>query len=128
VNKLDRNGRSVRFRGPLGCAEDMVARGCARAARRELDTEASTEWLPVWSGKSHQPLKPGEIVPLEIALEPSCTFFEAGESIELIVSADEIVRIPPFRKDVSLNRGVHVFHAGGAYDSHLLIPVINPPA
>ena len=128
VNKLDRNGRSVRFRGPLGCAEDMVARGCARAARRELDTKASTEWLPVFSGTSHQPLKPGEIVPLDIALEPSCTFFEAGESIELIVSADEIVRIPPFRKDVSPNRGVHVFHAGGSYDSHLLIPVINPPA
>ena len=42
----------------------------------------------------------------------------------LIVSARDIVRAPIFKKDTSLNRGRHVLHMGGRFDSHLLLPRI----
>ena len=48
------------------------------------------------------------------------------ETLELIVASDEIIPSPPYRKDVSFNRGTHVIHCGGACDSHLLVPVISP--
>ena len=79
VDKLDAAGQSMRFRGSVGNAEDMVTRGFCRVSRRELDAELSTEWQPVLSGTSHLPLKPGERVPVDIALYASSTFFYAGQ-------------------------------------------------
>ncbi len=124
ADKRDRTGRPVRFRGSVGNIDDMVTRGYCRVSRRELDAAESTEYQPVLSGTSHRPLAPGEIVPVDIALYPSSTLFAAGESLELIVSASAIIRSPPYEKDASFNRGIHVIHCGGSHDSHLLVPVV----
>jgi predicted acyl esterase len=102
----------------------MVTRGYGRVSRRELDPEESTEWHPVPKGAREQKLKAGEIVPVDIALYPSSTFFAAGESIQLIVAPHEIIPSPPYIKDASFNRGTHVIHFGGDYDSYLLVPTI----
>jgi putative CocE/NonD family hydrolase len=124
VNKLDRNGNPVHFFGSVGNTKDMVTRGYGRVSRRELDPEESTEWHPVPKGAREQKLKAGEIVPVDIALYPSSTFFAAGESIQLIVAPHEIIPSPPYIKDASFNRGTHVIHFGGDYDSYLLVPTI----
>jgi hypothetical protein len=126
VNKLDAQGQTVHFLGSVGNRNDMVTRGFCRVSRRELDVEESTDYQPILTGNSHMPLEPDQIVPVDIALYPSSTFFAAGDSLQLIVSSDEIVRSPPYRKNVSMNRGTHVFHCGGDFDSHLLIPIIPP--
>ena len=102
----------------------MVARGPIAVSRRALDPDASTGWEPVLLDSRDDRLEPGEIVPVDIAIDPSSTFFAAGEGIELIVSPKEIVPSPPYRKDNACNRGVHIVHAGGDRDSHLLIPVV----
>ena len=102
----------------------MVTRGYCRVSRRELDPAESTEWHPVQKGASEQKLKAGEIVPVDIALYPSSTFFAAGETLQLIVASHEIIPSPPYFKDESLNRGTHVLHFGGEYDSHLLVPKV----
>ena len=78
VNKLDRDGNSVHFNGSVGNKRDMVTRGYCKVSRRELDPVESTEWHPVQKGASEQKLKPGEIVPVDIELYPSSTFFSAG--------------------------------------------------
>jgi predicted acyl esterase len=73
-------------------------------------------------------------VPLEIEIWPSGTSFAKGETLRLIVQGDDINRysreIAPvyFRHEASVNRGRHVLHVGGAYDSHLLVPVIDQSA
>jgi len=71
-------------------------------------------------------LKAGEIVLVDIELYPSSTLFSAGESLQLIIAAEEIISSPPYRKDASFNRGKHVVHFGGKYDSFLLVPKIAP--
>ncbi len=124
VNKLDARGRSVHFHGSVGNRNDMVTRGYCRVSRRELDLEESTDYQPVLTGTTHLPLEPEQIVPVDIELYPSSTFFSAGESLQLIISSDEIIPSPPYQKDVSVNRGRHVIHYGGDYDSHLLVPIV----
>lgn len=124
VNKLDDRGRTVHFRGSVGNHKDMVTRGFCRVSRRELDVEASTDYQPVLKGTTHLPLEPNQIVPVEIELYPSSTLFAAGESLELIISSNEIIPSPPYVKDVSINRGIHVVHCGDDCDSHLLVPII----
>lgn len=124
VAKRDHGGRLVEFRGSVGNSHDMVTRGFCRVSRRELDAAESTEWQPVLAGTSHRPLQPGEKVAVEIELYASSTFFEAGESLELIVASEEIIPSPPYRKRVDTNRGIHAIHFGGPFDSYLLVPVI----
>ena len=124
VNKLDRDGSAVHFNGSVGNKRDMVTRGDCRVSRRELDPVESTEWHPVQIGTSEQKLKTGEIVPTDIELYPSSTFFSAGETLQLILASNEIIPSPPYRKSVECNRGKHVIHFGGEYDSYLLVPII----
>jgi putative CocE/NonD family hydrolase len=124
VNKLDHGGKSVNFYGSVGNKKDMITRGWLKVSRRELDSAESTEWHPVQKGTSEMLLKPGEIVPVDIELYPSSTFFSAGESIQLIISSDEIIPSPPYKKSAVINSGIHVLHFGGKYNSYLLVPKI----
>ena len=102
----------------------MITRGWMKVSRRELDPDESTEWHPVQKGTSELFLKPGEIIPVDIELYPSSTFFTADESIQLILSADEIIPSPPYKKSAVINSGNHVLHYGGKYDSYILVPKI----
>ena len=103
----------------------MVTRGFCKVSRRELDPVESVAWHPVLKGTSEQKLKAGEIVPVDIELYPSSTFFAIGEGLQLIIASHEIIPSPPYQKDVSCNRGKHVLHVGGSYDSYLLVPKIE---
>ncbi len=66
-------------------------------------------------------------MPLEIEILPSGTRFGPGETLRLVIQGRDVYRYPrPLIQalhDDSVNRGPHVIHAGGDYDSHLLIPV-----
>ena len=124
VDKLDRAGERVPFYGSVGNHEDAVARGQIQVSRRALDPARSTEWEPVPLNTHEAPLVPGEIATIDVSILPSSTFFEAGEGIELILSPNEIVPSPPFKKRNVANRGFHLFHLGEGRDGHLRIPVI----
>ena len=124
VNKLDANGDPVHFFGSIGNRKDMITRGWCRVALRELDPVESTEWNPVQAAARWQKLSLGEIVPVDVPLYPSSTFFRAGETLQLIVSSHEIISSPPYSKVAPFNRGTHVVHFGGEYDSHLLVPKV----
>jgi len=124
VNKVNRDGNSVHFNGSVGNKKDMATRGFCKISRRELDPVESTEWHPVLKGDSEQKMKPGEIVPVDIELYPSSTFFAVGETLQLIIASEEIIPSPPYKKSVDCNHGKHVLHFGGKYDSYLLVPKI----
>ncbi|MEM7017841.1 MAG: CocE/NonD family hydrolase [Pseudomonadota bacterium] len=124
IEKLSTRGQRIRFYGSVGNYADLVTRGLIKVSRRALDEKRSTEWEPVLLNQRDEKLKPGEVVPLEIALNPSSTFFTQGESLQLVISPNEIVSSPPYVKDNRCNHGLHVVHTGGVYDSYLLIPVI----
>ena len=124
VYKVNQDGGTEYFYGVIGNDKDCVTKGFCRSSRRELNQAESTEWNPVLTGTSEQKLAPGQIVPVDIALYPSSTFFAAGESLKLIISSKEIIRFAPFKKNTKDNFGQHVLHSGGEYDSYLLLPEI----
>ena len=49
----------------------------------------------------------------------------AGSRVFAIQAIEQsIVSWPAYIKDASVNRGTHVLHFGGEYDSHLLVPKV----
>jgi predicted acyl esterase len=120
VRKLDKKGVFVPFRGSTGLSEDAVTRGYALASLRDLDPKRTKAHYPAISYKK-LPVAPGTKMQLSMRLEPSSTFFETGEAIELVLSSKEIVPTGPYVKSLCGNTGTHVVHIG---DSYLLIPKI----
>jgi predicted acyl esterase len=136
LKKFDRRGREIYFPDFNHTENGRVARGWLRASHRERDEARSTPYQPWLKHERALKLKPGEIVPVEIEIWPTSVFFKAGESLELTVQGGEFVNamasnpLPAKHGRIStghaqtINRGRHVIHTGGSYDSHLLVPVI----
>jgi predicted acyl esterase len=131
VQKLDAGGAAVGFHFYAFFDNGPMALGWLRASHRALDKARSTPQQPIHSHRREEPLQPGQIVPVEIEIWPSSTLFRAGETLRLVIKGMDIYRegLPnlPFARHEDLrNRGRHVIHAGGPYDSHLLVPVVPP--
>lgn len=129
IEKLDGQGAPVHFIFYSMYEDGPVALGWLRASHRELDPERSRPEQPFHRHTREQRLSPGERVPLEIEIWPSSTRFLAGETLRLRVQGRDIpegglANAPFARHQDTRNAGLHVIHAGGRYDSHLLIPVI----
>ncbi|OBI73279.1 CocE/NonD family hydrolase [Mycobacterium asiaticum] len=124
-----RNGRHVEFEGSYGYGRDRVATGWQRVLLRELDAEQSKPWDPVPALNRIQPVKPGEVVAIDVALGPSATLFRAGEQLRLVVAGrwlwprnPLIGQYPAAYPDPP--RGLVTLRWGRRYNSHLLIPQI----
>jgi predicted acyl esterase len=126
IEKLDANGERVGFQGKAGYAETPAALGWLRVSERALDEARSTPAQPWLSHANPQPIEPDQIVPVEVEILPSSTFFYAGESLQVVVQGQDLFEHPSLAHDHSddVNKGTHSIHTGGEYDSHLLVPVI----
>jgi predicted acyl esterase len=123
VRKLDSSGREVFFSGFNGYTRDALAKGWLRASHRELDLSRSTPLRPWHRHTRTQKLRPGEIVPVEIEIWPSATFFEAGATLQLTIQGHDAAKYPAFRHTKLVNRGWHTIFTGGPYDSCLTVPL-----
>jgi hypothetical protein len=126
IDKFDRTGDRVPFPSQSGYDHGPVAYGWLRASHRELDEERSTAYQPVLKHLREIKLTAGEVVPVEIELWPASVLFEAGETLRLTVTGSDLHAHEAWKHDGArtVNRGAHVIHTGGKYDSHLLVPVI----
>jgi predicted acyl esterase len=123
LRKLDSAGQEVYFSGFNGYERDGLAKGWLRTSHRELDTARSTPLRP-WHSHAHiQKLRPADVVPVEIEIWPSATFFEAGAALQLTIQGRDAARYPAFGHRELVNRGLHTIFTGGAYDSCLAIPL-----
>jgi len=102
--------------------------GRLRVSQRKLDQTRSTELQPVLAQDTVEPLKEGEIVPVDIPIWPTGMMFHAGQQLQLVIAGyDYMVSRPADRPVPDIhNKGTHIIHTGGRYDSYLLIPVIPP--
>jgi predicted acyl esterase len=129
LQKLDRNGREVGFVFYAFYENGPVALGWLRASHRELDPQRSTAFQPVHRHDREIPLEPGVPTALDIEIWPSSTHFDAGESLRVVVQGhdiytDALPNLPFARHQELRNRGLHSLHTGGAFDAHLLVPLI----
>lgn len=129
IEKIDRSGNIVPFAFFGNHDDGPVALGWLRVSHRELDEERSTPYQPVHKHQREIELKADEIVPVEIEIWPSSTLFERGEKLRVLVQGSDIYSYPEGghtnKHADTVNRGEHIIHAGGKYDSHLLVPVVS---
>jgi predicted acyl esterase len=128
IEKIDKAGYIVPFPFFGNHDDGPAALGWLRVSHRELDEEKSTPCQPVHRHRRELKLQAGETVPVEIEIWPSSTLFEKGEKLRVVVQGSDIHAYPYERHSnehtMTVNRGRHIIHAGGKYDSHLLVPVI----
>lgn len=166
VEKRSADGKPIVRSLGEGARGAVSASGQLRVSQRALDPRRSTPSEPYLRNAGEDRLRPGEIVPVEIAIWPMAMLYHAGEALVLTIAAHRqtpttfdlgfgtaTIEIPadggtfapgtsvPMRKlggapstspafvdaqrvatPVDRNKGTHVIHLGGKYDSHLLIP------
>ena len=121
-----RNGTEATFEGSYGFSGDMVSKGWQRAAHRELDERLSTPAQPVHRHVRDEPLRPGEIVALDIALLPHATRFRKGDRLQLDIRGTWPYPRDPFRGQFPVGyqrsgRTSYRLHTGGEHAARLFL-------
>ena len=124
VRKFDAAGHEVFFLGYNGFERDGVAKGWLRVSHRAMDPLRSRPGMPWHSHRSADPVRPDEIVPVEIEILASSTLFEAGSALRLDVLGHDADRYPALRHRPTVNQGWHSIYTGPTHDSHVLMPVV----
>jgi predicted acyl esterase len=101
--------------------------GRLRVSHRALDAARSTPSEPYLTHRAEELLSPGQIVPVEIGIWPAGMRWHVGEQLRVSVAGYNPTPVPVagINPPVLRNKGEHVIHTGGKYDSHLLVPVIS---
>jgi predicted acyl esterase len=102
--------------------------GILRASHRKIDAGISKHNFPHHEHVSEEKIQPGQVVRLGIGIWAAGIQFEAGEKLVLRVSGHDM-RLPEFEslrgKFNTGNKGRHVVHMGGEYDSHIVLPLLE---
>jgi len=130
VRKL-RAGRPVTFEGSYGFPYDLVTKGWLRASLRQLNAGLSRPGRPEHDFDTPQPLEPGQVVELQVALLPSATFFKQGDVLRLDLRGSWF-----FVANLLLGAGAAAYqksppgrcvvYTGGEHQSYLLLPQVPP--
>jgi uncharacterized protein len=127
VSKIDAAGREVPFEGSSGFGRDVVAKGWQRLAHRRLDEARGELHRPYHPHDAPEPVRAGDIVPVDIEILPSATYFARGDTLRLRIQGRWFWRrsmffgMFPFTYAPS-PEGKVVLHFGDGHDSHLLVP------
>ncbi|UGU34133.1 CocE/NonD family hydrolase [Mycolicibacterium smegmatis] len=129
VEKWD-GARYVPFEGSYGFGRDRVTTGWLRASMRALDESRSRPFEPVPTFTDPRPLRPGEVVPVDIPLGPSSTLFRAGEQLRLVVAGRWLWPRNPLTGQFPAayerrSRGTATLHWGPDRQARLLVPVVG---
>jgi predicted acyl esterase len=148
VRVLSPNLTEVVFQGALD-PHTPIAQGWLRASHRKLDPKLSRPYRPYHTHDEAQPLKPGEVYPLDIEIWPTSIVVPAGCRIALSVRGrdyvypggsggrlsnmkNEFTGCGPFLHDDPRDRptavygGTTTIHVGSGRDNYVLLPVIPP--
>jgi uncharacterized protein len=140
--------REVVFMGAID-PHTPVAQGWLRASHRALDPKLSTPWRPYHTHDKAQPLRPGEIVPLDIELWPTSIAVPSGYRLALTVRGrdyeyakttgarlsnfkNELKGCGPFLHDDPRDRPSSLFggrttlYTGPQHLAYIVLPVIPP--
>jgi putative CocE/NonD family hydrolase len=138
--------REVVFMGAID-PHTPIAQGWLRASHRKLDPKLSTPYRPYHTHDEKQPLKPGEVVALDVEIWPTSIVVPAGHRIALTVRGrdyewqkttgaklsnfkNELLGCGPFLHNEPRDRPASVFggkvtlHMGPQYQSYILLPII----
>ncbi len=140
--------KEVVFQGAID-PHTPIGQGWLRASHRQLDKKLSTPWRPYHTHRTREPLKPGEIVELDVEIWPTSIVVPAGYRVAVSIRGkdyvypgpsggrlsnfkNELTGCGPFLHDDPRDRPPEVFagitslHFGPRSRPYLLLPVIPP--
>ena len=125
-----RGNTYVPFEGSYGFGRDRITTGWLKTSLRALDEQNSRPFDPVPTFSHPQPLAPGQVVPVDIALGPSATLFKAGEALRLIVAGRWLWPRNPLTGQFPAAyqkgpKGKCTLHWGPRHQACLLVPIIS---
>src|SRR5208282_1462517 len=136
--------KEVVFQGAID-PHTPVGQGWLRASHRKLDPKLSTPYRPYHTHTRKEPLKPGEVVALDVEIWPTSIVVPAGYRVGLTIRGkdyvypgpsggklsnfkNELTGCGPFLHDDPQDRpaeifgGVTTLHFGRAMANHVLLP------
>ena len=136
------NGTEVEFQGTVD-PHTPLGQGWLRASHRKLDPEKTLPYRPYHSHDDKMPLRPGQIVELDVEIWPTCIILPAGYTISVEIRGRDFERpgedaseaFPtkgsgPWYHDHPRDRPNEIFggqttlYSGSEYPSYILLPVI----
>jgi putative CocE/NonD family hydrolase len=140
------DGTEVVFQGAID-PHTPIGQGWLRASQRKLDPARSTPHRPWHTHDERQPLRPAEIVELDVEIWPTCIVLPAGYRIGLTIRGkdyehaaasggrlsnfkNELRGCGPFLHNDPRDRPAEIFggrvtlHTGPERPSYLLLPII----
>jgi predicted acyl esterase len=140
--------KEVVFQGAID-PHTPIGQGWLRASHRKLDKKLSRPWRPHHTHDELQPLKPGQVVPLDIEIWPTSIVVPAAYRIALTIRGkdyeygggsggrlsnfkNELKGCGPFLHDDPRDRPAEIFggrttlHFGRGRRAYLLLPLIPP--
>jgi putative CocE/NonD family hydrolase len=123
IDKLDNEGKPLKGEGLFAYGGPD---GRLRVSHRELDARLSTEWFPFHTHRSEEKLSPGQIVLVEISIRPTGILWHRDQQLRITIAGHNPAHSPMAMrgKPFTRNKGEHIIHTGGKYDSHLLVPEV----
>lgn len=103
------------------------AKGMQRVSQRRTDPGKSSAAEPFHIFNAPEKLKADEIVPVDIQIWPMGMKWRAGEQLQLLIAGHKLstVEMPGLVAADTVNKGRHIIHSGGRYDSRLIVPVVS---
>lgn len=131
VRVLDEHDNEIRYESVVLPVDPVhihpVGHGLLKVSRRTLDEQRSTEYWPVHTHleKDCAPLQPGEIVPIEVGLNPSTALIRKGCRLLVDIQPYAPAGVPVRAYDKSYHLGaVNRIYTGPEHPCYLQLPVV----
>jgi predicted acyl esterase len=128
---LDEQGREIRYESVVLPVDPVhihpVGHGLLKVSRRQLDAERTTEYWPVHTHleKDSAPLQRGEIVPVEVGLNPSTAMIRKGCRLLVDIQPYAPAGVPVRAYDESYHvDAVNRIYTGPEHPSYLQLPIV----
>jgi predicted acyl esterase len=138
----------VVFQGALD-PHTPIAQGWLRASHRKLDPGLSTFYRPFHTHDEKRPLRPGEVIELDIEIWPTCIVVPKGYRMALTVQGKDyewagaaahlsniknpmrgcgpFIHTDPDDRPAEVFGGVTTLHFDQSQSPYLLVPIIPKP-
>ena len=108
-------------------AEAAIGIGWLKVSNRKLDRQKSTGYWPVHTHleRDHQPLEGGEIVPIEVGLNPSSALIRKGCRLRIDIQPYSPAGLPVRAYDESYHLGAdNTVYTGPDHPSYIQLHIV----
>ena len=128
---IDEHDREIRYESlvpPIDPASiHPTGHGLLKVSHRTIDEARSTEYWPVHTHAEadHQPLRVGEVVAIELGLNPTSAMIRTGCRLRIDVQPYSPAGLPARAYDESYHVGAtNTVHTGPAHPSYVQLPIV----